>query len=89
MTAAVAIWSVLALAVVVLLVYRYTITSREDDTVHLEHETGKTSDQAALVAKVGSVDRWGKILTAIVAAYGLVLVVYWVSITALSPSRGT
>ena len=40
MTAAVVVWSVLALAVVVVLIYRYSLTSREDDTVHLEHETG-------------------------------------------------
>jgi hypothetical protein len=88
MTAAIGLWGVLAIVVAVLLIYRYSLTSREDDTVHLEHETAKSSDQAALATKVGSVDRWGKILTVVVAAYGLALIIYWISITALSSSHG-
>lgn len=89
MTAAIIIWVVLAIVVGVLLLYRYSITSHEDDSVHLAHETAKTSDQAVLANRISSVDRWGKVLTALVAAYGLALIIYWISATAFSPTRGT
>lgn len=81
MSLAAAIWAVLAICVVSLIFYRRTLTSHEDDSVHLEHETGKTSEQMVLAGKIDSVDKWGKLLTIITVIYGIALLAYWVYTT--------
>lgn len=81
MSLAAALWAALALCVVGLIAYRRTITAHEDDSVHLEHETAKTTEQATLAKKVDSVDKWGKILTTVTVIYGVVLLAYWVYTT--------
>jgi len=64
-------WGVLAIVVVVLIIYRKSLTNREDDSIHLEGTVAK--DQVALDHKLASVDRWGKLLTIIAVVYGLAL----------------
>lgn len=64
-------WGVLAIVVVFLIIYRKAVTSREDDSIHLEG--GMPSEQVALSHRVAVIDRWGKTLTVIAVVYGLAL----------------
>lgn len=64
-------WGVLAVVVVVLIIYRKSITSREDDSIHLEG--GMPAEQLALGHRLGVIDRWGKSLTVLTVVYGLAL----------------
>jgi len=64
-------WAVLAIVVVFLIIYRKSVSSHEDDSIHLEG--GMPSEQVALAHKLAVVDRWGKTLTIIVAVYGVAL----------------
>ena len=64
-------WGVLAIVVLFLIVYRKQVSSREDDSLHLEG-SGPT-EQVALAHRLASIDRWGKMLTIVVALYGVAL----------------
>jgi heme/copper-type cytochrome/quinol oxidase subunit 2 len=64
-------WGVMALVVLFLIIYRKSVSSREDDSIHLEG--GAPTEQMALAHRLELIDRWGKTLTAIVAVYGLAL----------------
>ena len=64
-------WGVLAIAVVALILYRRSVASREDDSIHLEGTV--PGDQVTLLHKLDMIDRWGKMLTVIVVVIGLVL----------------
>jgi heme/copper-type cytochrome/quinol oxidase subunit 2 len=64
-------WGILALAVVSLILYRRSITSHEDDSIHLEGSV--PAEQVALDHRLAVVDRWGKTLTVIAVVYGLAL----------------
>jgi hypothetical protein len=67
-------WSVLAAVVVMLLIYRWVVANKEDDSLHVsEAEAAVVDQQAALAKKLGAVDRWAKILAAVAALYGLTL----------------
>lgn len=70
------IWGVLAVAVIVLIVYRKYLADQEDDSIHLEG-SGPT-DQIALAHRLELIDRWGKAVTALVVLYGLVLAAIYV-----------
>ncbi|MGA2590086.1 MAG: hypothetical protein ABSH32_09240 [Bryobacteraceae bacterium] len=64
-------WGVLALVVVCLIFYRRAVTSREDDSIHLEG--GIASDQITLAHRLELIDRWGKTLTIAAVVFGLAL----------------
>jgi len=64
-------WAVLALVVLFLIIYRRTVTSREDDSIHLEG--GIASDQVTLAHRLELIDRWGKTLTVVAVVFGLAL----------------
>lgn len=64
-------WGVLAIAVVFLIIYRKSVSSQEDDSIHLEG--GAPAEQMALAHRLELIDRWGKTLTVIVAVYGIAL----------------
>jgi len=64
-------WGVLALAVLCLIFYRRAVTSREDDSIHLEG--GMATEQISLAHRLELIDRWGKALTVITVAFGLLL----------------
>jgi len=76
-----AIWAALALLVIGLVFYRRTVASNEDDCLHIrDDETQLVTQQGVLAHKLDMIDRWGKILTGVVAVYGVVLgglFVYW------------
>ena len=64
-------WGVLALVVVSLIIYRKSVSSREDDSIHLEGSA--PADQVALDHRLAVIDRWGKTLTVIAVVYGVAL----------------
>jgi hypothetical protein len=64
-------WGVLAIVVVFLIIYRKSVSSHEDDSLHLEG-SGPT-EQMALAHRLELIDRWGKTLTVVVAVYGVAL----------------
>lgn len=64
-------WGVLAIAVVFLIIYRKSVSSHEDDSIHLEGSM--PTEQVALAHRLESIDRWGKTLTIFVAVYGVAL----------------
>jgi hypothetical protein len=88
MTFAIALWILIALGVLALYVYRTRITANEDDTLHVDHMVERTADQQVLAARLGPVDKWGKTLTVVAAAYGLIIALYWVVVNFTDASRG-
>ena len=67
-------WSALAVVVIGLAVYRWVVGLHEDDSIHI-NDTGVQKEQGAFATKLASIERWGKSLTALVGATGLVLMV--------------
>jgi hypothetical protein len=61
----------LATIVLALAVYRYFVARNEDDYVHVDGS--HVSAQQAIMKKLDGIDRWGKLLTIVVAAYALVI----------------
>ena len=72
----IATWSVFALAVLALALYRKILTFHGDDElVHLAvGEQQLIPQQVARAHKLDLIDRWGKGLTIFTAAYGLLIV---------------
>ena len=78
MTPFLAVLAAMALAVLILAGWRQFIDLHEDDTIHLgERETGMVTEQASLARKVGTINRWSRVLTIVTAAYGLGLAAYF------------
>ncbi|HWQ55040.1 MAG TPA: hypothetical protein VN442_15240 [Bryobacteraceae bacterium] len=65
------VWALLATVVLILIVYRLLVSRREDDTLQLIHATGPA--QQAIAHKLETIDRWGKILTAVTILYGVAI----------------
>jgi hypothetical protein len=71
---AVVIWMVFAIATLGLALYRKLLSAGEEDLIHLgPGEERQIPGQVALDARLKAVDRWGKILTVITVAVGLVM----------------
>jgi cytochrome b subunit of formate dehydrogenase len=69
-------WGILALVVIVLGFMRKNVSAEEDDTLHL----GGGSEQAvahqqAVAKKLAALDKWGKLLTVLLAVTGVVLTI--------------
>jgi len=75
------IWAALAVIVIGLAFYRRVVASHEDDCIHIrDDEAQLLTQQGVLAHKLDMIDRWGKILTGVVAVSGAVLgvlFVYW------------
>jgi hypothetical protein len=68
------IWVVMAATVGSLALYRKFVTRGEVDLVHLgEGGANQIPVQEGLVHQLASIDRWGKILTVVLIAYGVVI----------------
>ena len=65
------VWSVLALVVLALFIWRQVVSSHEDDSLHVMH--GALSQQTSLAQKLDAIDKWGKILTVITVVFGLLI----------------
>jgi hypothetical protein len=73
-TPAIVIWAILAIATLGLALYRKLISAGEEDLIHLgPGEERQIPEQVALAGKLKAVDRWGKTLTVITVAIGLVM----------------
>lgn len=66
------LWSVLAIVVLVMAGYRKIISGKEDETLHLSSPTAN-AEQVTVGHKLEVIDKWGKLLTIIAAAFGVLL----------------
>jgi putative exporter of polyketide antibiotics len=71
------LWGLMAISVVALIVWRKTVASEEDDQVHLLNTAG-VSHQAEVAQKLEVIDKWGKIVTAVTVAFGVVLAALYI-----------
>ena len=79
-------WALLAVVVLGLVIYRKMIASNEDDTLHVMDQSA-ASHQNAVAHKLQTIDKWGKVLTAIAFVYGLVVAcVYFYNVWNATPT---
>lgn len=71
------VWGVLALIVIFLAFWRRHVASQEDDTLHVTGPETALSQQMTVARKLELIDRWGKVLTVILAITGLILAVLY------------
>jgi hypothetical protein len=68
------VWAAMAVATIALAIYRKVIANHEDTTIHLTHGGGAVVDsQAAMAAKLGAIDKWGKALTVATFVLGVAI----------------
>lgn len=72
----IAIWAVVSLAVLVLLIRRKMLASREDDNLHVMSEVNP--QQTVISAKLDVIDKWGKVLTVVAVLFGLAIAAAYV-----------
>jgi hypothetical protein len=71
-------WGVMAVLVAILAMYRKSLTSHEDDTIHLNAGADdQLAGQQTMVRKLKAIDRWGIGLTIVTAVTGLALLGYF------------
>lgn len=66
------LWALLAVSVIVLVVWRKTVAREEDDQVHMLH-TEAVPHQVLVAHKLEVIDKWGKVVTALTIAYGVII----------------
>jgi hypothetical protein len=69
----ISIGAVLTLAVLVMIIWRKTIASHEDDSIHVLDDANLIPQQEAMARKLQVIDKWGKLLTAVTAVYLLAM----------------
>lgn len=71
-------WTALAVVLLGVALMRRQIASREDDSLHLANsEAALVTGQVELAKKLDTLDRWGKLLTILLAASGIALGSVW------------
>ena len=63
----------MAISVCVLIVWRKAVASHEDDCLHMTNVDAVVPQQMAVAHKLETIDKWGKMLTAITVIYGLAI----------------
>jgi hypothetical protein len=66
------LWGVMAASVLALLVWRKTVSRHEDDQLHVLN-TAVVANQAEVAHKLDVIDKWGKIVTAVTVAFGVLI----------------
>ena len=66
------LWSLMAASVLVLLVWRKMVSRHEDDQLHVLN-AAVVANQAEVAHKLEVIDRWGKIVTAVTVAFGVLI----------------
>lgn len=67
-------WIAMGIVVLGLAIYRMTVASHEDDTLHVaDKEARLVQEQTQTFAKIRTIDRWGQVLTIVVLVYGLLI----------------
>jgi len=80
------LWALLAIVVLVLIAYRKIVSTKEDETIHLgSGSEGVPAQQVVIAHKLDVIDKWGKLLTVVTVAYGLLLFAVYTYQTWLSP----
>lgn len=78
MTPFLALWAVMAAAVVVLAVWRQLSDLHEDDSIHLsDRETAMVQEQVTMARKLEAMSKWSRVLTIATLVYGLALGGYY------------
>jgi hypothetical protein len=69
------LWILLALTVLALFIWRKSVSSKEDDNLHVLDGAAveKSTEQAVIAQKLDLIDKWGKIATVVVVIYGVIL----------------
>ena len=69
------LWVLLALTVLALFIWRKSVSSKEDDNLHVLDGASveKSATQVAVAQKLDLIDKWGKIATVVTLIYGVVL----------------
>ena len=70
------VWTVLALCVLALFLWRQAVARGEDDSLHVMH--GELTVQTSLAQKLEKIDKWGKIMTMITVVLGLLIAAAYV-----------
>jgi hypothetical protein len=69
-----ALWFMVIAAVVVVAFWRRSVAVQEDPALHLGMaHAGTAAEQIAVAKKLEQIDKWMKLLTVIVVAFGLLL----------------
>jgi len=66
------LWMLLAVIVLALIAYRKVVSLQEDETLHLGDPV-EANHQAVIARKLDWIDKWGKLLTVVAVAYGVLL----------------
>jgi hypothetical protein len=83
------LWLLLAFTVLGLAVYRKLISGKEDENLHLADGPQASTQQVVVAHKLDVIDKWGKLLTVVAVAYGLLLVAIYTYQTWLSAGTTT
>jgi hypothetical protein len=71
-------WAVLAVIVAALAIARKMVSSHEDDSVHLGGDSAVAiPEQLTVAKKLEAIDKWGKVLTVVLAITGVILAVLY------------
>jgi len=67
-------WAILAVVVLGLALYRFSLAGHEDESLHVSAvEARQVVEQQQVFGKLNRVEFWGKLLTIVVVLYGLVI----------------
>ena len=66
------LWGVMAISVLTLIIWRKSVSRNEDDNLHVLHTEG-VPQQALVAQKLEVIDKWGKIVTAVTVALGVLI----------------
>ncbi|WP_321474740.1 hypothetical protein [uncultured Paludibaculum sp.] len=70
-------WAVLAVIVLSLALMRRSVSSQEDDSIHLGASAIAIDQQVSTAKKLEAIDKWGKILTVVLAVSGIALAILY------------
>jgi len=68
------LWALLAAVVLAMIAWRSSLARKEDDTLHVSvSDATPVQSQVSLAGKLEKIDKWGKLLTIVAIAYGVLL----------------
>ena len=67
------LWGVLTAVVLILAAMRGKLARNENDTLHVSVADKAVEEQVVLATKLEKIEKWGKLLTIIAVAYGVLL----------------
>ncbi|MBI4877300.1 MAG: hypothetical protein HY822_21955 [Acidobacteria bacterium] len=68
----------LVVVLIVLAIVRWSVSKREDDSLHIgDGEVQIVGEQISIAKKLAVIDRWGKALTVIAVVYALTLLGFY------------